>query len=221
MTSGEKIAALDNLENLYSSAITYIDAITHASMYYTDAECVAKYFSLTHQGTGTGLIAMTLDGMSADQIINSGTPSGIIAWWSGSEASIPSGWVLCDGINAGTPNLRNRFVVGAGSHYNRGDPGGSNTVTTTATVAIAGHALAASEVPLHNHGTITDYYALINSSSGNSSTSSGLLQTATDHASYTGYAGSGGAHGHTASFEGSASQDKRPKLYALCYIMKS
>jgi hypothetical protein len=37
-------------------------------------------------------------------------PAGIISLWSGSIATIPSGWALCDGTN-GTPNLLNRFVV--------------------------------------------------------------------------------------------------------------
>lgn len=41
---------------------------------------------------------------------------GIIAIWSGSIASIPAGWVICDGNN-GTPDLRNNFVVGAGDTY--------------------------------------------------------------------------------------------------------
>jgi len=42
--------------------------------------------------------------------------TGIIAIWSGSIVSIPTGWVICDGNN-GTPDLRNRFVVGAGDTY--------------------------------------------------------------------------------------------------------
>jgi len=42
--------------------------------------------------------------------------SGIIAIWSGSIVAIPTGWVICDGNN-GTPDLRNRFVVGAGDTY--------------------------------------------------------------------------------------------------------
>lgn len=37
-------------------------------------------------------------------------PSGVIAMWSGSIATIPTGWVFCDGNN-GTPDLRNRFVI--------------------------------------------------------------------------------------------------------------
>lgn len=42
--------------------------------------------------------------------------TGIIALWSGAVADIPIGWVLCDGTN-GTPDLRNRFIVGAGDTY--------------------------------------------------------------------------------------------------------
>lgn len=38
--------------------------------------------------------------------------SGIIMMWSGTVASIPTGWVLCDGTS-GTPDLRDKFVVGA------------------------------------------------------------------------------------------------------------
>ena len=43
----------------------------------------------------------------------SGVPSGTIAIWRGSVATIPAGWVLCNGAN-GTPDLRSRFVYGAG-----------------------------------------------------------------------------------------------------------
>ena len=55
-----------------------------------------------------------------------GVPVGTIANWSGTEADIPNGWALCDGQN-GTPDLRDRFIVGAGtgSSYTVGDTGGS------------------------------------------------------------------------------------------------
>ena len=42
----------------------------------------------------------------------SGIPSGFIGMWSGTTDTIPSGWVLCDGNNS-TPDLRNKFIVGA------------------------------------------------------------------------------------------------------------
>jgi hypothetical protein len=51
-------------------------------------------------------------------------PAGAILMWSGSVASIPSGWLLCDGTNS-TPDLRNRFIVGAGSTYAVNATGGS------------------------------------------------------------------------------------------------
>lgn len=51
-------------------------------------------------------------------------PSGVIAIWSGSVGSIPSGWYLCDGNN-GTPNLSDQFVAGAGNNYSVDDSGGS------------------------------------------------------------------------------------------------
>lgn len=70
-------------------------------------------------------------------------PSGVIVMWSGSIASIPTGWLLCDGTS-GTPNLRDRFIVGAGSTYAVNATGGSaNAVvvshTHTASVTDPGH----------------------------------------------------------------------------------
>jgi microcystin-dependent protein len=66
-------------------------------------------------------------------------PTGIILLWSGSIASIPSGWVLCNGSNS-TPDLRDRFVVGAGTTYAVNATGGANTVTLDATM-----------IPAHTH----------------------------------------------------------------------
>ena len=43
-----------------------------------------------------------------------GIPSGVIVAWSGLISAIPTGFVLCNGAN-GTPDLRNRFVIGASS----------------------------------------------------------------------------------------------------------
>ena len=88
---------------------------------------------LTSQGSGSAAAWTTVIGV----------PSGIIAVWSGSEGSIPSGWYLCNGSNS-TPDLRNRFIVGAGSgsSYSVGNTGGSNTVT-----------LSTSQIPSHSHTT--------------------------------------------------------------------
>lgn len=54
-------------------------------------------------------------------------PIGTIVMWSGSINQLPSGWALCDGQN-GTPDLRNKFIVGAGDQYNITDEGGNNAI---------------------------------------------------------------------------------------------
>jgi hypothetical protein len=73
--------------------------------------------------------------------------TGMIILWSGSIASIPAGFALCDGTS-GTPDLRDRFIVGAGSTYAVDATGGSadatlpthtHTATSTSTVTDPGH----------------------------------------------------------------------------------
>jgi len=48
----------------------------------------------------------------ASAALGGGVPVGGIILWSGTIAAIPGNWALCDGNN-GTPDLRDRFVVGA------------------------------------------------------------------------------------------------------------
>lgn len=57
---------------------------------------------------------------------------GVITSWSGSIAAIPTNWQLCDGSN-GTPDLRDRFITGAGTTYAVDDTGGANTHVHTLT----------------------------------------------------------------------------------------
>lgn len=85
----------------------------------------------------------------ADSLLSGGgiIPSGGIIMWSGAINAIPNGWALCNGSN-GTPDLRDRFVVGAGSSYSVGGTGGSkdaivvahsHTATSTSSVTDPGH----------------------------------------------------------------------------------
>jgi microcystin-dependent protein len=87
-------------------------------------------------GTSTTQVATTAFALDAAK---AAFPVGGIIIWSGSIAAIPVTWQLCDGTN-GTPNLRDRFVVGAGSTYAVGATGGANTVTLDATM-----------IPAHTH----------------------------------------------------------------------
>lgn len=83
---------------------------------------------------------------------NTGTteiPKNIIVTYHGTVASIPFGWVLCDGKNS-TPDLRDRFIIGAGGAHLPGDTGGNNNHTHEITVE--GHTLSTAEIPRHEHG---------------------------------------------------------------------
>jgi hypothetical protein len=82
--------------------------------------------------------------------------AGMIMMWSGSIATIPSGWLLCDGTSS-TPDLRNRFVIGAYSD----DSGTAKTTVTGSSTQTGGSkdAIVVSHThtatvtdPGHNHG---------------------------------------------------------------------
>jgi len=117
---------------------------------------------------------------------------GMILAWSGSLGDIPAGWLLCDG-SSGTPDLRDRFVVGAGSSYNLGDTGGEAT-----------HTLTVDEIPSHTHN-----YEKITSYGG-----SGFYET-------TGNIGAIWGSVSTTATGGGQAHENRPPYYALYFIMKA
>lgn len=121
--SGKKLILADGTE-VESGGL----APTGASYVTTASNSTLTAEKVLTAGTG---IDITVGG-STVTISNTAAviPSGLIAIWSGSTGSIPSGWSLCDGTG-GTPDLRNRFVIGAGSTYSVNDTGGSTTVTTS------------------------------------------------------------------------------------------
>lgn len=76
-------------------------------------------------------------------------PKNSIIMWSGTIASIPVGWQLCDGTN-GTPDLRDKFIVGA-----RQDDAGVAKTTVSGSLTLTGgeayHKLTIAEMPSHTH----------------------------------------------------------------------
>jgi microcystin-dependent protein len=150
--------------------------------------------------------------------IASAMPAGGIILWSGAVNNVPTGWNLCDGSN-GTPDLRNRFVVGAGDTYAVAATGGEATVTLTS-----------SQIPAHQHPF-----------SGSTSTTGSHTHTVRGVNFVTGaFGGAGvsaanpstnttspdGDHSHTFSGTtdnntgGGGSHENLPPYYALAYIMK-
>lgn len=147
-----------------------------------------------------------------------GIPKRGIIMWSGAINEIPEGWALCDGVERtlpdGTkitpPDLRDRFIVGAGN-INIGEIGGAATHTLTAnempshthiqnehshtiTIGIKKDGLSGHVLPLGSSGTPTDNVSAFNSASSTTPTNQN--------------AGGGAAHNNL------------PPYYALAFIMK-
>lgn len=72
--------------------------------------------------TGVGTLAnlITSGTFTQNGVTGGIVPIGGIIMWSGSPSSVPAGWLLCNGqtVNAyTTPNLEDKFIVGAGNVY--------------------------------------------------------------------------------------------------------
>jgi hypothetical protein len=74
----------------------------------------------------------------AQGVPGAGIAVGIIVMWHGLLANIPAGWALCNGTN-GTPDLRDRFIVGAATGANPGTVGGALTHTHAAHTGVVNH----------------------------------------------------------------------------------
>jgi microcystin-dependent protein len=161
--------------------------------------------------TGTVISSSEVNANFSELYSGMANMKGIIVMWSGAVADIPTGWALCDGTN-GTPDLRDRFVVGAGWSYNPADTGGANTVLLgIAQMPNHSHANTLND-PGHRH-TFTAGYRENDTTDGDEPGMENTTAYWTDYA-VTGItitnaaAGGGGPH------------ENRPPYYALAYIMK-
>lgn len=146
-----------------------------------------------------------------------GIPSGIICMWSGLLANIPSGWVLCDGLN-GTPNLLAKFIKGvATSATNPGTTGGAATHTHDVTGSAHTHGLSG-----HTHGLPAT--TGVNGGTQVVQSGTGVTVAAGTHNHGLGGSTDSGGSGTTESGGSwtvtSTSASSEPAYYALAYIMK-
>ena len=99
----------------------------------------ATSHTLTLQGDVTGSTTFNNDSNITVTTTNKTVAKGMIVMWYGNANAVPNGWALCNGSN-GTPDLRNRFIIGAGSSYGLGATGGE-----------VNHTLTYNEMPSHKH----------------------------------------------------------------------
>jgi microcystin-dependent protein len=162
--------------------------------------------------------------ITAGTFVGNGTiPIGGIIMWSGTIANIPTGWALCDGTNS-TPDLRNRFIVGAHSGVGIGTvattgPGFDNitgTLNANYTPGNTGgetaHKLTVAELASHNHSpqnnpnknfwidNAPNNFQVTTSSSGVWLSYGGNITTSTGEDKY---------------------HENRPPYYALAFIMRT
>ena len=167
-------------------------------------------------GTNTTQVATTAF------VIANAIPSGLISMWSGTIASIPSGWVLCNGSNS-TPDLRNKFIIGAhsdtagvayttvtGSNTTTGGTKDaivvSHTHTATSAVTDPGHVHTFTNYSISNGGATTPVIA-----------NSNVTATVSTNSAVTGI-----TVATTNSTEGSSGTNQNlPPYYALAFIMKT
>jgi hypothetical protein len=163
-------------------------------------------------GTNTTQIATTA-------FVQTVIPSGVIVMWSGSIATIPSGWLLCNG-SSGTPDLRDRFIVGAGSTYAVAATGGSaNAVvvshTHTADTASLTGAITGVSFQFNQGGSASGVFTRQTGFSADGGPVNFISRDA-------GQASLDASHTHTINTAGvSGTNANLPPYYALAYIMKS
>lgn len=146
---------------------------------------------------------------SARAVGNDNMPHGSIILWAGTEFDVPPGWHACNG-EMNTPDLRDRFIVGAGPSYPVDSQGGSYPVT-----------LSVEQMPSHSHGV---------SDPGHSHSISNMRVTnlSSDDGGTNPYATGSGVQNTNSSKTGVTIQpegggqpfDNRPPYFAVLYIMK-
>lgn len=182
---------------------------------------------------------------NVEQIVEAAFVVGQVIMWYGAEVDIPDGWALCNGTN-GTPDLRNRFIVGAGDDYPLSATGGALQAGAGTTGAAGGHdhdgvtgdtALNEDQIPEHGHRI----YTVNISGAGGDTQGFGAsgVGVAGDKQSNRGYrnttlegtaiiepagGGDGAAHSHTIAAVGDHTHstpavDTVPPYYGLFFIM--
>jgi microcystin-dependent protein len=196
-------------------------------------------YMLDVNGSATSGGSVLTPSLKIGLVNNAHVPYGLILIWSGSQASIPTGWALCDGLHD-TPDLRDLFVIGGGQSYTAPNAtGGANSITfTTSHIPYHAHTFYSyQENNNHNHyvqdnahfhatyatdyggradGTTCQAGQTYEQQGFNSQFSLSGLSVYSNRHSHT--------HSYSSSYSGQSSPtpfDLKPAYYALCYMMKT
>ncbi|KLR24033.1 hypothetical protein ABR28_10205 [Enterobacter hormaechei subsp. hoffmannii] len=183
---------------------------------------------------GVSIKLATNSGLSADQtnglkiVPEQMFQKGMIMMFSGTKAETPKGWALCDG-GSGTPDLRDRFIVMAGTKFTGKGDGTTTTgsSTVTGTVNVAETTLTTAQIPSHSHdvelNSLNYLYLGFGEVKWINVHREGKGQNAPKATGKTKETGSGQGHKHTATMTTSPHShtiSAIPPYYALAFIMK-
>ena len=136
-----------------------------------------------------------------------GIPTGVIMMWSGTIATIPSGFALCDGSN-NTPDLRDKFIVGAKQDDGVGAASTAKSNITGSLAATGGSATATtSQEGVHEFTGSEDNSAQVQDAS---SSYNGIVNK-----------NSRDRHQHGIDWRHTHTVPNIPPFYAIAYIMKT
>lgn len=211
---------------VYNNGTNVVEAITHTPVASGGTGLSTLTANNVILGNGTSAVQFVAPGTSGNVLTSNGTTwtsatpvvfvTGMILLWSGSIASIPSGWALCNGSN-GTPDLRNRFIVGAGSTYAVAATGGSadaivvshtHTASSSSSVTDPGHTHVQNRAATGGGLSGPINQAVDGSEASYLSTQSATTGISVSTSTTVNNAGSSGTNANL------------PPYYALAYIMK-
>lgn len=210
-------AAISNSDNYFDEVVVGSESTYPSDTKIKQKECLIRVYK------GSETLPRATLRLIRYSVEASTVPQGTILSWFGQLSNIPSGFALCDGKN-GTPDLRNRFIVGAGDQYKISDTGGADAVK-----------LGPSEISSHYHtfgyhnGNNNGYFITTASKKTNASLPSGTHPAkwnGSGGGGWYGWDGSGWAGGQnlvtslTVATEAQKPHENRPPYYALYYIMK-
>ena len=250
-TKCESFSVLRGCQGCFDSSIATFRADGKVGIGFTNPK---ELFHVEGNITGSGNISaagnLSIDGTATVRTIDAGSaastsalvtttagvvqkiaaapvPVGGIIMWSGNVSNIPAGWKLCNGSN-GTPDLRDRFIIGAGNTYVPGNKGGQNSFCVTNS-NIKSCLLSTNECGDHHHLLFSNGSGTSALSSGNFAAckcrSGGCSQNYTLKARSVqpglGKSSTAGKHCHTLTIgqNNPVSIDNRPPYYALAFIM--
>jgi microcystin-dependent protein len=184
-------------QNLSVSGISTLGTVQISSGIVTATSGITTYYG---------------DGSKLTGIVS--IPTGVIVMWSGTIANIPTGWALCNGSN-GTPDLRSRFIVGAGTDTAntwsfdattgvQTFTNGQTSVGVGSTGGSVGVGLTIGEMPAHTHTGAAQWPG-----SGPEQNQAGGPEDRTTFNVNTGSTGGDKYH------------ENRPPYFALAFIMKT